>query len=220
MLGLFSDPVTFLLVAVSILAAITVHEFSHAFAADRLGDPTPRSQGRLSLNPIRHLDPIGTLALFLVGFGWGKPVQFDPYNLGNAKRDVALISFAGPASNFIFAILVAILFRVVLFVDFVPVGLVEPILTIAPWIIYFNVILGVFNLLPIHPLDGGKVLVGLLPDGIAEDWDRILNQYGVIILLVLILPIFGSPLVLTILGPTIRLFMSLLLPMGGGFGLF
>ncbi len=91
---LFSNPLIFTGWLVSLVIAITVHEFAHAFAADRLGDPTPRLQGRLTLNPLSHLDPLGTILLILVRFGWGKPVQFDPYNLENPRRDSAIISFA------------------------------------------------------------------------------------------------------------------------------
>src|SRR3989338_2044892 len=108
---LFSNPLVFAAAALSLLAAITVHEFAHAYAADRLGDPTPRLQGRLTLNPLVHLDPIGTLLLFVIGFGWGKPVQFDPYNLENPKRDAAIISFAGPVSNLILATIAALIFN-------------------------------------------------------------------------------------------------------------
>src|SRR3972149_11313525 len=96
---------------VSLIISITIHEFAHGFAADKLGDPTPRIQGRLTLNPKAHLDPFGTIMILLVGFGWGKPVQFDPYNLKDPRRDAALISLAGPASNIILAILLSIILR-------------------------------------------------------------------------------------------------------------
>jgi len=106
-----SNPMSLLFVAAALLSAITVHEFAHAFMAERLGDPTPRLQGRLTLNPLAHLDPLGTLMLFIIGFGWGKPVQFDPYNLKNPRRDAALISFAGPLSNIILASILSIVLR-------------------------------------------------------------------------------------------------------------
>jgi len=193
----------------ALLLAITVHEFSHALAADKLGDPTPRVQGRLTLNPIKHLDPIGTVALILVGFGWGKPVQFDPYNLENPRRDSALISLAGPASNLIVATIVALLFR--LLINSGPI--VEITTMMFSVIIYLNVLLAIFNLVPIHPLDGGKILIGLLPKNIASDWDRILNQYGTIILLLLVLPIFGgAPLISKFISPTISFILNLLFP--------
>src|SRR4051812_27134518 len=102
--SLFTSPLSFFVAAIALLIAITVHEFSHALSADKLGDPTPRLQGRISLNPLVHLDPIGTLLILFVGFGWGKPVVFDPFNLKNPRKDAAIISLAGPASNFILAI--------------------------------------------------------------------------------------------------------------------
>src|SRR3989338_3130137 len=101
--SLFSNPLLLIIYLISLLVAITIHEFSHAYFADKLGDPTARLMGRISLNPLVHLDPLGTLMLFLVGFGWGKPVQFDPFNLANPRRDAAVISFAGPLSNIILA---------------------------------------------------------------------------------------------------------------------
>lgn len=208
------DIFQFVVWVAALVVAITIHEFSHAFMADRLGDPTPRMQGRLTLNPLSHLDPLGTLMLFLVRFGWGRPVQFDPYNLANPRRDAAIISFAGPASNFILALILSLAVRFAFASDFQPML----ITSIASPFILLNIILGVFNLVPIHPLDGGKILVGLLPPDIARDWDRILGQYGIVLLLILVLPIFGGvPLVSVIIGPTIAFILRLLLPSGGFF---
>src|SRR3990172_8857289 len=101
MFGTSFNPVEFIFGLVALIVAITIHEFSHAAAAERLGDPTPRLQGRLTLNPLAHLDPLGTLMLILIRFGWGKPVQFDPYNLRHPRRDSAIISLAGPTSNIV-----------------------------------------------------------------------------------------------------------------------
>src|SRR3989339_185985 len=109
--NLISSPLSFLASLLAIVIAISIHEFSHALAADRLGDPTPRLQGRLTINPLAHLDPIGTLMLILFRFGWGKPVQFDQFNLRNPRRDTMLISIAGPTSNLLTAVLAAILLR-------------------------------------------------------------------------------------------------------------
>src|SRR5688572_2528428 len=115
MLGdLFNNPLSFFLWLVALTIAITIHEFAHAYTADRLGDPTPRLQGRLTLNPLAHLDPMGTLMMLLVRFGWGKPVQFDPFNLRNPRRDGAIISLAGPVSNFLLATLCSILLHILL----------------------------------------------------------------------------------------------------------
>src|SRR3990167_3483958 len=113
MLGfLFTDPLQFLIWAAALVSAVTVHEFAHAWTAVRLGDPTPKLQGRLTLNPLAHLDPLGTLMLLLVRFGWGKPVVFDPYNLKNPRRDAAVISLAGPAANLLLASILSVLLRI------------------------------------------------------------------------------------------------------------
>src|SRR3989344_6794656 len=142
-----------------LILAIPIHEFAHALVANRLGDPPPRLQGRLTLNPLALLDPVGTLMLLLVKIGWGKPVQFDPYNLANPKRDTAIISFAGPLSNLLLASLLAIVLRFVTN----PFSPAYSLANIIPPFIFLNVVLAIFNLVPIHPLDGGKILVGLLP---------------------------------------------------------
>ena len=111
-----------LLWIISLLIALSVHEYAHARAADELGDPTPRMNGRLTLNPIAHLDPFGTLALIFFGFGWGKPVLIDPYNLKDPRKDQALISLAGPGSNFILAVVVSLIYRLgFIFTDNLPI---------------------------------------------------------------------------------------------------
>jgi Zn-dependent protease len=200
-LGLLrDDPAAFfLLVAIvgfSLLIAITVHEFSHAMMANRLGDPTAKRLGRLSLNPIKHLDPLGTLMLFLVGFGWGKPVPINPnYFRMNPRRGMAISALAGPLSNFALAALLGVLVRV---------GVVDwhspwswPFYPFASWdaswvaadiigyVILLNLILGVFNLIPIPPLDGFNIAVGILPRRQAEAVAR-LQQYGPLLLLLLV----------------------------------
>ena len=204
-----SGPIVFIVVFLSLVLVISIHEFAHAFAAVRLGDPTPKLQGRLTLNPLAHLDKFGTILLILVGFGWGKPVIFDPYNLKNPRRDAAIISLAGPASNLVFAILSAILFRVSLGV-FISTSIVFDILS---FIIYFNLLLAFFNLIPIHPLDGGKIFIGVLPASEARDADMFLKRYGLIILLFLIFPIFGgrSP-IFVVLSPVLNFLMGILIP--------
>ena len=197
---LFSDPLVFILVVVSLLIAVTVHEFAHAYIADRLGDPTPRLMGRVTLNPLAHLDPVGTIFILLVGFGWGKPVMFDPFNLEHPRRDAAIISFAGPATNLIMAFLVALAVRIAP----VPVMLALPI-------IQLNLILALFNLIPVHPLDGFKIVGGLLSEEQAEDWYG-LSRYGMIILLALLLPLTpDGSIVSLILQPPLAFLLQLLL---------
>ncbi len=211
MIRIFSEsgPLVFFIVFISLILAISVHEFAHAFAANRLGDPTPKLQGRLTLNPLAHLDLFGTILLVLVGFGWGKPVIFDPYNLKNPRRDAALISLAGPSSNLLFAVLTTIIYRVLISSIF-PDAIIFNILY---FIIYFNLLLAFFNLIPIHPLDGGKIFTGFLPASEAREADIFLRRYGLIILIFLIFPIFSgvSPIWL-VLSPVINFLLGILIP--------
>jgi Zn-dependent protease len=206
---LFTNPLFFFIWLISLLTAITIHEFAHAWMAVRLGDPTPKLQGRLTLNPAAHLDPMGTLMLLLIRFGWGKPVQFDPYNLANPKRDSALISLAGPAINLFAAVILSIVLRIAS-APFSPFALFSHLIT--PFI-YLNVVLAIFNLVPIHPLDGGKILVGLLPRKDAIKVDQFLNRYGLILLLLMVFPIFGatSP-ILQVISPIVNFILAILLP--------
>lgn len=210
----FQSPVEFIIVSLMLLLAIAVHEFSHAWVSDHLGDPTARLLGRLTLNPIAHLDPIGTFLLLFAGFGWGKPVPFDPFNLRDPKRDSAIISFAGPLSNLVIAVISSI---ILLFIsNFSLLFLSSIISEILNLFIYFNVMLAVFNLIPVHPLDGFKVVAGLLPKKYYYDWMS-LEKYGMIFLLLLIFPIFGgSAPISQIISPIIRFIMSLLVPSGTG----
>ncbi len=210
MLGeLFTNPSGFLIWIVALLVAITVHEFAHAWSAERLGDPTARLAGRITLNPIAHLDLLGTIMLIIARIGWGKPVPVDPFNFRHPRRDMAITSFAGPAADLVLAAILAIVIRLAYFA----LGPTATILEIfLQPIIILATILAVFNLLPIHPLDGSKVLVGLLPQNLAEDYDRFSHQYGVLILIFLIFPFFGAPLISQIIFPIVNLILSLLLP--------
>lgn len=196
-----SDSLFFFIPA--LIIAITIHEFSHALIADKLGDPTPRSQGRLSLNPLRHLDLLGTLMLVLVHFGWGKPVQIDPYNLKNPRRDETLISLAGPASNLILATILSIIVR------FISLNTFSIFLFSS--IIQMNVILAVFNLIPIPPLDGSKIFLDLLPNDISYQWQEAFEKYGFILLMIfLFFPVNGTSLVSIIMSPILRTIFTLL----------
>lgn len=197
---LFSDPTSFILSAIGLLAAITIHEFSHALIADHLGDPTPRLQKRLNLNPLSHLDLYGILFMLLVGFGWGKPVVFDPFNLKNPRRDAALISIAGPISNIILAIVLSIIVRIF------PVS----IFFLFP-IIVINVALAVFNLLPVAPLDGFKIVGGILTPKQAKSWYE-MERYGFIFLLALLIPFGQSSLLSQIIQPVVGFLLKILLP--------
>lgn len=202
LIELLNNPIIFFVWALSLIIAVTIHEFAHAFTADKLGDPTPSLQGRVTLNPIAHLDPVGTIMLVLFRFGWGKPVPFDPFNLKHPKRDSALIALAGPASNLILATLLSLTAKLT--------G--SPILTLisAPLII-MNVNLAIFNLLPVPPLDGSKILYGLLPIDWADEYNDFMRSYGQILLILLILPIGGSSLAINLILPVINLLTNLLL---------
>ncbi|MCX6807908.1 MAG: site-2 protease family protein [Patescibacteria group bacterium] len=141
-------------IIIALLPAITVHEWAHAFAAYKLGDPTAKTMGRLTFNPLAHLDMLGTLALIFFHFGWGKPVPVNPANFRRPLRDQALVSLAGPVSNIIFAAILMILLKYLLAPNTI-------IFTILVLIAQINVILAVFNLLPFYPLDGSKILLFL-----------------------------------------------------------
>lgn len=186
---LFTDPLYFVTWTLAIIVGITVHEFSHAWAATMQGDRTPSQTGRLSLNPLAHLDPLGTLMLLIVGFGYGKPVQFDPHQLRNRRFGPALVGVAGPLSNLVMIIVFGLALRVLVF----QAGLTSANLLVLflTNLVQINVILMVFNLFPIPPLDGSKVLFAILPHSMYEFKLR-LEQYGPFILLGLL--VFGQGL--------------------------
>lgn len=162
-----------------------IHEYAHGWMADQLGDPTAKISGRLTMNPIAHIDPIGTILvpifLFLVSngafmFGWGKPVPFNPYALKDPEKDAAKIAFAGPASNLVLALIFGILIRLL------PASNLTDFFAV---IVYINILLAVFNLVPLPPLDGSKLLYALLPDS-ARNFKLFLERYGFIIFLIFI----------------------------------
>ncbi len=178
----------------SILIASTIHEYAHAYAAFRLGDATAKASGRMTLNPIAHIDPIGALMMVIARFGWSKPVPINEYNFENPVRGTAISAFAGPLSNLITAGISAILFRL-----FLPLpSSVEEIstemmyvVTLAVTFIMVNVTLAVFNLLPVPPLDGHKIVRAFLPASVRYYWEK-LENFGIFILLAIFLPF--SPL--------------------------
>ncbi|MCR4324255.1 MAG: site-2 protease family protein [Candidatus Curtissbacteria bacterium] len=184
-LTLLQNPAAALAFIAGLVLGITIHEFSHAYVAYRLGDPTAKLAGRLTLDPRSHLDPIGTLALLLVGFGWGKPTPFDPFNLRNIKRDSALISAAGAVSNLILAFVLSLPY-IIAYVTGNPSLQIVEIYRVLSIIIWINVILAVFNLIPVAPLDGFKVLAGLLPRNWYDDFMQT-ERFGIFILLFLMI---------------------------------
>ncbi len=190
-----------LFVIVIVMLSAVIHEFMHGVAADRLGDPTPRYAGRLTLNPAAHIDPFGSILLPVILavsqspflFGWAKPVPYNPYNLRKAPRwGEAIVALAGPLSNFAIAAATALVIRL---------NIMAGINDILFLIVVINVMLGIFNLVPIPPLDGSKILPRLLPPGLSELYDRLRMQleynpflgFGFVILFILLMGgVFGS----------------------------
>jgi len=202
---------------ISFLFALSVHEAAHAWMAHRLGDPTAKLAGRVTLNPLVHLDPLGTLLplfLMLTGapfiIGWGKPVPVDSFNLRRPRRDTAYISLSGPLANFILAFLAAIIWR--LLIHFFPLHNDAFTFFLLP-LIQINIALAIFNLLPFYPLDGEKVLLGFLPSYLATKWEIFLRKYGFFFLFLLIFPFGGQQSLLDVLmRPLYYFFLRLLIP--------
>ncbi len=200
-----------LLLIPPILLALTAHECAHALVASRLGDDTARLLGRVTLNPIKHLDPLGTLAIFLTGmFGWAKPVPVNPRNLANPSRDMMFVSLAGPLTNLFLAALFAGVLK--LMIAFAPSAALSsgtlylPLLKMVKIGVVLNVALAVFNMIPIPPLDGSKILMHLLPADKAMGFAR-MEPYGFIILIVLMV----SGVIGTVMTPLIYFTVGLLL---------
>jgi len=193
-----------------ILFALCFHEFSHAYVAYRLGDPTAAYRGRLTLNPLRHLDPIGTLLLFFVGFGWAKPVPVDATNLKEPRRDMMWIASAGPLSNLAVALASGLLLRLLFPLLSGGGSLGVSVFKMLEYSLWINLVLAFFNLIPLRPLDGSSVLRGVLPLQQAYSWSRI-EGYGPMILIALIGSqyLFGFSLLWTIIGLPVRMFSSL-----------
>lgn len=189
LLGLLtSDPVAFVLLAASLIGAISLHEYAHALAADLQGDRLPRAMGRLTLNPVRHLDPLGTLCIFLVGFGWGKPVEFRRQALSSERFGAAFVAVAGPLMNLALAFFAAVI------LGFLGRGMADLRLgeglggqfaLFLEIFVAINVLLAVFNLIPLPPLDGSRLLTIFLPPSKQQVlfW---LDRYGFLVLLALV----------------------------------
>lgn len=178
------DPAYLFYVGISLIVAATVHEFAHAYVADRLGDPTPRGMGRLTLNPLAHLDLLGSLLILLAGFGWAKPVQINPANFRDWRRDSIIVAAAGPLANVTLLFILGVPYKLGLLDAGFPGGSVLNTLLLV--MIRINAMLAIFNLIPVPPLDGSKILMGLLPPAQAISYAR-LQPYGVLILLLLVM---------------------------------
>lgn len=196
--------------AIPLLLALTCHEVAHGYVAYLLGDPTAKNAGRLTLNPLKHLDPIGTIIFFVAKIGWAKPVPVDPRHFKDPQRGMLLVALAGPATNFILAVLFAILYKALLRVP-VPEehSLVFNLLWAAAAMsqagVFVNLILGVFNLVPIPPLDGANILAGFLPRRLAYKYLSF-GRYGVLLILGLVVAsnIFGLNILGALIFPVIE----------------
>lgn len=179
-----------IILAPPLLLALTFHEFAHGYVANRFGDPTAKLAGRLTLNPLKHLDPIGTLAFFFIKIGWAKPVPVNPRFFAHPKQDMLWVALAGPLTNLTLAVLSAMLAKGVWFLASVlpATPLVARILVPANEMliasVWINLLLCIFNFLPIPPLDGSKILIGILPDTLALSYLKI-EKYGFLLILIL-----------------------------------
>jgi Zn-dependent protease len=204
-----------MLLAPPVLLALTAHECAHAWVAERLGDNTARMLGRVTLNPLKHLDPIGTLAIFITGlFGWAKPVPVNPRNFKNPSRDMMWVAIAGPITNLFLAAIFAVILKLMMSqgagLSAAYPGIYEPLFIMALYGVTINIALAIFNMLPVPPLDGSKVLFNFLPPEKALAFARV-ERYGFLILIVLIM----TGAISQIMSPVIKFTVSVLI---GGFG--
>jgi Zn-dependent protease len=184
---LFSDPISFLIIAIAIIFSLSIHEYFHAWVAYFLGDPTSKDMGRLTINPLAHLDPFGTLLIFLVGFGWGKPVPINPMNFKNQKLGAVLVGIAGPFANFSLALVMSLIFRFFTFSNI----FFGSFLSLFIWL---NLALGIFNLIPIPPLDGSHIILALASEKVRSFLIR--NSLLLIIILIFLIYRFGLGFIL------------------------
>ena len=195
-----------------LLLALTLHEYAHGYVAYRLGDPTARDAGRLTLNPLSHLDPIGTIAFFFIKFGWAKPVPVNPYYFKNPRKDMLWVALAGPVTNLLLAVASAVILKGLIgtasVIPYTPMleAILVPLYNMLIASVWINLVLCIFNFLPIPPLDGGRILTGLLPDDLARTYASF-ERYGFIVILLLAF----SGVLGTVIFPVIRFANNLLL---------
>lgn len=205
--------VQFIIIAPPLLLALTVHEFAHGYVAFRLGDPTARALGRLTLNPLKHLDPLGTIAFFIFHFGWAKPVPVNAAYFRDPRKDMLWVALAGPASNFALAVVSALMAKIVwllaLALPHSPVGeaILVPLNNTLIASVWINLVLCLFNFLPIPPLDGSRILAGLLPPALARSYASF-ERYGFILIILLALTGILSKLIVPLISFVNNLLLS------------
>jgi Zn-dependent protease len=194
----------FIILAPPLLLALTVHEFAHGYVAFRLGDPTAQALGRLTLNPLKHLDPLGTLAFFIFHFGWAKPVPVNGAYFRNPRKDMLWVALAGPVTNLALAIISALMTKTVWLLakslPYSPLGeaVLVPLNSTLIASVWINLVLAIFNFLPIPPLDGSRILAGLLPPDLARAYASI-ERYGFILIIILALTGVLSKLIIPLI---------------------
>ncbi|MEF3244991.1 MAG: site-2 protease family protein [Caldisericaceae bacterium] len=189
----------------AVLITLTIHEFGHAYAAYKLGDTTAKEEGRLSLNPLRHIDPIGLLSLVIFRFGWGKPVPVDFTALRNLKKGMIIVSLAGPFANLLIAGVFSLIYRFMISRPFA-LSYLGYFISLIQYTIMLSIYLAIFNLIPIPPLDGSKIVFALTKNPLRFIYDDALNYYGIIFLVILLaIPIFKfDQLLMQIAGPILK----------------
>lgn len=188
------------------LFALTLHELAHGYIAMRLGDPTAKNEGRLTMNPIKHLDPIGVLAFIFIRIGWAKPVPVNPVYFKDPRKGMLLVSLAGPGTNILLAVASALLYKFLMLLPALPAAIGYPLGAMLQASVWINIMLALFNLLPIPPLDGSKILMGVLPPRAARTYEQY-ETYGFILILIL----FLTGIIGRVILPLIDFFYSLLL---------